>query len=617
MSNLQNNATVLKSSSEIIISKNDSETGNSLSDLIDSVGSVNLVGSLSVSKDSLIASNNSLCPEIKRGVKQELLSNFSKFNIINKNLDYSIFSLEQISKNENWKNKVYKIRKINNDKNNFIRSIIFSYLENIILNNEYIILKEFIIKSNEIQDIKNKEKIIHILYIILDYLEKGGKIMDAYIIFLKAFFCVNEFDYDLNLLVRKLVYKYEAINQNKSLRVEQTKKLSKSLPEKYNKDNNGITQSLDNFHNDLINIDYEIPYNEIYCKIIPYIFKKNLNIIEVNSEKKKDNSEQIKEIKYKYNENNNNSLNLIYLKKDNSFNIYYSKDYYKKFENYFKLSNNKICKKCKKIYESEKYNYNMCDKCLLDEINPYLFIQYMGFRESNKNDIYDLTKSKRKKMIDYISKRPAQFSFIEGQNKPFGEIITQTNFDILDLIEKTKQRLCVVCKKDITKKNNKDIFSLPCKCNICSLKCLEEYFKSISEKNDYVLYNNEKVIRPMSECFCGYGYKLKVFNELKKLAEKINRKDFLDIIDKTIESNLIYKCALCRKNYDKTNKFLNLKLKDEKDHLFCENCAKEKKININEEKKNDNLIEFFCKFCESKHYIKSWEIAEESNCIVF
>ena len=274
MSNLQNNATVLKSSSEIIISKNDSETGNSLSDLIDSVGSVNLVGSLSVSKDSLIASNNSLCPEIKRGVKQELLSNFSKFNIINKNLDYSIFSLEQISKNENWKNKVYKIRKINNDKNNFIRSIIFSYLENIILNNEYIILKEFIIKSNEIQDIKNKEKIIHILYIILDYLEKGGKIMDAYIIFLKAFFCVNEFDYDLNLLVRKLVYKYEAINQNKSLRVEQTKKLSKSLPEKYNKDNNGITQSLDNFHNDLINIDYEIPYNEIYCKIIPYIQKE-------------------------------------------------------------------------------------------------------------------------------------------------------------------------------------------------------------------------------------------------------------------------------------------------------------------------------------------------------
>ena len=199
MSNLQNNATVLKSSSEIIISKNDSEIGNSLPDLIDSVGSVNLVGSLSVSKDSLIASNNSLLPEIKRGVKQELLSNFSRFNIINKNLDYSIFSLEQINKNENWKNKVYKIRKINNDKNNFIRSIIFCFLENIILNNESIILKEFIIKSNEIQDIKNKEKIIHILYIILEYLEKGGKIMDAYIIFLKAFFFVNEFDYDLNL----------------------------------------------------------------------------------------------------------------------------------------------------------------------------------------------------------------------------------------------------------------------------------------------------------------------------------------------------------------------------------------------------------------------------------
>ena len=90
-----------------------------------------------------------------------------------------------------------------------------------------------------------------------------------------------------------------------------------------------------------------------------------------------------------------------------------------------------------------------------------------------------------------------------------------------------------------------------------------------------------------------------------KIYDKIEKKQ--------INTYFLYKIVLVHFK----QLILQIKLKDEKDHLFCENCAKEKKISINEEKKNDNLIEFFCKFCESKHYIKSWEIAEESNCIIF
>ena len=163
MSQLPTNATVLKSSSEIIISQHNSEIGNSYPEVVGSVGSINIIAPLS--KNSLNISNNTLLPEIRKDLKEKLLSMFSEYNIVssNLNLDYTFFSFDEISRNESWKNKIYKIRRIKKDNNNFIRSIIFSFLENIILNNDINILKEFIIKSNEIQDIKNKEKLIHIL----------------------------------------------------------------------------------------------------------------------------------------------------------------------------------------------------------------------------------------------------------------------------------------------------------------------------------------------------------------------------------------------------------------------------------------------------------------------
>ena len=617
MSQLPTNATVLPSS-DIIISQNDSEIRNSYPEVAGSGGSIFIVGSQPVSINSLNISNNTLLPEIRKDLKEKLLSMFSEYNIVssNLNLDYTFFSFDEISRNESWKNKIYKIRRIKRDNNNFIRSIIFSFLENIILNNDKSILKEFIIKSNEIQDIKNKEKLIHILYIIYELLKDNT--MDAYIIFLKVFLFFKEFENDLNLLVRKLIYKYGVVNQNKSLKDEEANKLSKSLPDKNNNNNKEITQSYDGFRNDLIYLDYEVPYNEMYSKIIPYIFKCDLNIIEYNPDDKKSNSEQLKEIKYKYNESNNSGLNLIYFKKEKYFNIYYSKDYFQKNDNYFKLTNNNTCKKNNLINDSEKTKDNKKDKSILDEINEYLYIQYIAFREENATNTDDLTRNRKRKIIDYISKQPCQFSFIKDKNKTLGEVIIQAGFNISDLIEKIKQRICLVCTKDITNKNNNEIFSLPCKCNICSLECLKLYFKSILEKNELRLNKNgDEIVDPMSECYCGYCYKLKGFNEFKNLAKKINNKDFLNIINEAIANNQKWKCLLCRKNFNKTNKFLCLKINDENVHLLCEKCCKEKKININEEKKKEVSIELFCKFCEKKHDIKSLEFVEESNCIIF
>ena len=609
MSKLQSNAVPLKSSSEVIISQNNSEFSNSLQDVVRSGGSINIVGSMTESISSSInhSLNKSLL-QMKKELKDNLISEFSKLNICINNEDFTFYSIEEISRKEIWKDKIYRIRRMKKDKNNLIRSIAFCFLENIILNNDVISLKEFIFKFNEISGLENKEKTKHILLIILDYLEQEKNVMEAYNILLKSFLYIDKFDFNIIFFVRKWIYNYIAINQNNSLNDEEPKKISESLPEKYDQDKNGNIQLLDNFYKDLMNMEYELPYNEIYSKVIPYIFKYDLSIIEYKKEY------NTKEIKYKYKENNNSCLNLIYLEKEKYLNVYYTKDFYEKSKIYFKVMGNKSCIKCRGLYNSEKNKYKICDKCLLEEISHNIYNYYLNFRINYKSR--DLTKNNTKKIINIISKKPFQSDYIKEKNISLGEIIVLNGFDILQLVQKTIQNSCLVCIMELDLKNNNGIFSLPCKCNFCSLVCFEKYIESIKKKNNEVLYDDEKVILPMHECYCGYSYKLKDFNELKKLLERANKKDDIYIINEAIDNNLIWKCIFCKKNFNKKDHFLNLQIKDVKDHLLCENCGILINININEEKNTNDLIEIFCEFCGTNHKIESWKIAKGDECII-
>ena len=599
---IQCNATLVEStSSDVVISKGPSEIGNSnsLNELYGS-GSLNIVGSVSISETKSSLGNSFLNHSLQsnKELKESLINKFSTLNINdnnNNNLGYDFFSLKEIKENKNWNNKIFQIRKIKKDKNSFTRSIIFCFLEKLVLNEDIITLKEFIFKLNEIAELEKKEIIINTFVIILEYLQQENKQIDAYKTLLKAFYYFNEFDFGLNFFVRKLIYNYLSKSQNKNLN---DKKIS------------GSAELLEKLNKDLLNMDYEIPYNEIYSKVIPYIFKYDLDMILYNSDKKNNITEQLKEMRYKYKENNNSCINIIYFEKEKNFYIYYPNDFYQKFNNYLNIISNKKCKKCGSIFDSQNNKNNLCSKCSIEEINEYLYHSYLNFPKNNK--IEDLTKSNIKKIKNYISKYSIGSDFIKDY-KSLEEIISENCFDIKQLIKETIEKLCIVCRQNVTK--NK-FFTLPCKCKFCSWVCLEKYIKSIKEKNEEVLFNDEKVILPMSECFCGYQYKLKDFNELKISLEKINKKDYWYIIDETIDNNLFLKCISCRKNFDKKNKFINLYLKDQKNHLLCENCCKGKKIDINDGNNNKELIEIFCEFCLVKHYIKSWDIAGESNCII-
>ena len=257
--------------------------------------------------------DNTIIPIINQQFKEDLISNFSKFNIkdyLEHYSDYTLDMIEEIKDKEIWRNKVYKIREIKNDSNSFMRSIMFFYLENIILNKDIDSMKKFMIQFNEIVSIfqseNNKEKIIHILYILLDCLNEGN-IDKAYNFLLKSFLFISEFDFSLNYFMRKLISDYISHNKNAYLSEEEPVKIIELIPQKYKTNQNGNIQLLDEFLKDLINMECKIPNNEIYSKIIPYIFHYDLSVIIYDR-----NNKEINEIKYKYKANNNLILNLIY-----------------------------------------------------------------------------------------------------------------------------------------------------------------------------------------------------------------------------------------------------------------------------------------------------------------
>ena len=572
---INENIKSINSSGEVRITN--SSFGNStLSEIKGSKGSINVVLSSSSISDFL-------------DFNEQIISEFSKYDIkehIKINLNYCLQSIGSIKHNPSLYNKIYKIRNIGKDKNNFINCVIFSYLENLVLNKNIDGIKELINKINEIKltfdniNEQNKKKIIDILYILISYLTQENK-DKAYMILLKSFIFLEDFILFFNYFTRKLIYDYITKNLNNSLSPEEPKKIFELLPNQYNQDKNGIQQLL----NDLMNKNFEISYNEIYSKVIPYIFHLDLVIIVY-----KENNTDIKEIKYKY--NGNDSLNLIYFEKEKYFSIFYSKDFYQKFITFLNIVS-PGCSKCNIIME-QKNNFNLCDNCLLKAVEDILYINYLNYLE--KKDINKFTESHIKKIIKRLSECPCE---INNKNIEIKELINEQGLDINKLFSKIKQKICLICRNNI---NNNNAITLPCECKFCSQKCLDIYMKEIEQRNEYVNDHGLRVIIPMSECFCGYQYKLQDFNNLKNELEHYNNKEYIAIIETAIENNLKIRCILCNKLFNNVDKFITLKLKDEKEHLICKKCSMMNNINL-----ENNNEEFFCPFCNKNHHIKSWD----------
>ena len=535
--------------------------------------------------------------EINEKIISELLTYDIK-EYINNNSNYCFYSISNNKQNHDIYNKIYKIRNIEKDKNNFIRCIIFSYLENLVLNNNNNSLKEFgekintkelIYEKNSMINDENKKRVIDILNIIISNLIKNN-IDNAYTILLKSFIFIKEFSVFLNYLTRKLIYDFIIKNKNNFLSVDEPKKIFELLPEKYMQNNNGNESSFNNFLKDLIDMNFEIPHNEIYSKVIPYIFEIDLNVRVLYNKNFSDENE----IKYKYKGNDN--LSLIYNEKGKYFSINYPKNYYQKFEKYLSIVS-QVCKQCKNIVETNNI-FKLCEKCLFNsiEVDNQIYTFYLDYR--SKNIIEKFTENNINKIIKAL---PDFFFNIDNKKVTLNKLLL-----------KIIQKVCLICNNEVDNKK-KDIITLPCNCKICS-KCFNIYMEEIKQRNEEVSVDEQNVVLPMSECFCGYKYKLKDFNKFKEEIEKCGYNEYLNKIEKAIENNLMSRCIFCHKYLNKVDRFLRLNVKDEYDHLICKDCSLKKNINL----ENDDNKVFQCPFCNKKHLIKSWnDFSGFSDCVIF
>ena len=305
------------STSTVKFNSTDSFMNNSSLSEIKQDISINIV-------DNSLSSNPPLSLKIETIISDLLKKDIREY--INNNMNYIFQSIGSIKHNTDKYNKIFQIRLIEKNKNNFILCIIFNFLENLILNKNIDDINDLIGKINEIEikeinndniNDENKKLILEILKDIKSDL-KENRIDKAYNCFIKAFIFLNEFKIFFNYFTRKLIYDYIYKNINNNLSAEEPIKIFDLLPEKYKQDKNG-NYILVNFKKDIMEMNFEKAHNEIYSKVIPYIFKMDLNIIVYNK-----NNNDIKTIKYKYKENNSLSLNLIYFETEKYFNIYYS-----------------------------------------------------------------------------------------------------------------------------------------------------------------------------------------------------------------------------------------------------------------------------------------------------
>ena len=578
-----------------------------------------------------------------------------------------------IEDREKLKSYIYKFRSVLGDGDCFYRGFIFSFLENIILTNNIMLMKELLILFHEKINPKNdliKDKdyllILHqmnfeivtsILYILINQMESD--IEKAYKSLLKVFLYCPDFDFGIIYFTRYLIYEFIAANQDKIYSREFQLEVGCLLPEDYIIDKGDKNDYLFEDYFSLQLMQTKTFAEKIVLYIAPFVFNTNMNILiydfGINGA-----SSSIQE-KLFLSDNDTSSqiqINLIFRK--SHYDIYYKINYYEEFKSYFNIlknikediqvingnflkqkeeddknlhdkieqniDNNKnlpICLECKK--QSYKLNefFCLCDNCLLNNLKTSLLTAYMGFIQEKSNMI------KGKEKLNYLLRKTVFNSEVQGM-VPIQTALNNTEFKFEDIFLDVRIKLCIYCGENLKSKDDYFI-KFPCDCRICSQSCFFNYVEilkqilNLYEKTEpyvYVKYIN------YLECFCGYFYHtndvLYMINELEKRKLEEQKKVYQDYIKYV----WIWKCMICLSPFkskymyyrvfldtDEIGKKIDTKLlKSKKDlkHLLCGSCRQ--KLN-----KDEKIIP--CKICEFDHKVKNIvevdEFNEEDSCSVF
>ena len=576
-----------------------------------------------------------LINEIEENKLNELFKNVNKsekYNILKTmclNNDFDYYDEIPISEGkffeEEFEFKLYR-NVLCNDGNGLLRTFIFSYFENLILNKnikKFINLSYFLImKINskflygnidfEIEEIKIFLKIIY------DYL-KENNIELAYLSFFNAFIQNSNFEYGLIKFCKIMISNFIKTNYN-FFNIENIKNL---VHKKYIYNNKIL--DVNNYLAEIVEImDFEGDYLIFY--ILPLIFDVNINFYVKNNHNNK-----YKKFTFYNTISNNKNINEINLLFSFSYyKILYSKEFYKKNFNFLpfieneennnkiiKLNNDskKLCENCKKIpefyYEINKKIESICENCLKNQIKNCIKKRIKYFKEDQffNQEFYcseiPLTNATQNNIYLFNN----NIILILNNNDGISEFIRN---------EIATEFKCCLCKNDFYnffnsnyKNNNENnnnenkinlneinfstklAITFQCGCIFCS-DCVRNLILE-QTKNRIILNKFEEKNEPINFiCKNCKKEKLNLNNEIKNL---FNIKKLKILVNERLINLMNKNCCFCGKN---KNFECNFNIKN-KNHNLCAECKNnlDKQLKLNA--KRSYQTTFKCVFCDEEH----------------
>ena len=466
------------------------------------------------------------------------------------------------------KRVMYFWRAMAREGNCFYRSVIFSWLEYLIFNKKINILKIFMTnlylkfdQSNtklknlptqiKKQFLSSEKSIaLTILEIIINFLSEDN-IKDAYTTLIKAFNVTRVFDRVMIFYLRYLIYEFISDNQNKLFSKKFPIFLGNLLSEEYETIEGKFLYEkyyIDNL------LKFFTCVDKLAIFIIPFILKVNLNIVFYHLGKDGGIESKFFSCDLPNKDKTLDTINLLYRK--GHYDVFYSYDYYDKFDYLFKLYSvlepgfreDYFILDQKDIYKQEK---------ILNKISPY-----------TDNESIILCRAELNKQKDKLkNKENMEKKINEENNNKFIKVIND------GINNNNHDKKCFICQKEIQKDDKIEILPCSCKINFCSddcknyyYKCLCAFFKSMEFKINLkcgrcgkiinrikfienLNYQNEDVRKALKNKMLEF-YKLYCMNCLNPVGE--------------MGTTIRCKCPQLNKLLD-TKKF---------DHNLCEKCIK-------------------------------------------
>jgi hypothetical protein len=525
-----------------------------------------------------------------------------------------------------------------------------------------------ILNQKEILSI-NKNLILKILYIMYEILDQNNvnSKEKAYEILIKCFLFCEAFDQGMVMYFRYKIYEFIKLNKNNTYTKDFSVKLGNLLPGEYETEYGDFLYDKF-FEEQLMKMDTDAEKIVIYLtpfvlkinvKILIYEFDKDSNVLirdfpcyldnrqNVNLLYRKTHYDLIYEMKYfekftkelcyyvNLEENlrvvkngvlekirkggNIVSSNINPLMASNSINKNLNISEFNKQDEYNFPSQSQddgafpVCISCNNSYLHQPNILGLCLNCLNTELSNNIMANYLIFINECLAEYEDGNEQNIPKIFHEIF-NTRQYSFYD---KPMAlsRLASFSNKSLKDYIKEAKNKICVICTRNLNTSDNSNLFKLPCNCVICCKECLKMYFSLVFDK--------KKLERNGALCICGYQYNNQDYKSIYAYLDKNKYKEMKKILESFVVASISRICVGgCMEDYRYSQKeFHALRLRDPeltkiykiKDfkHVICEECYHNRKI------KEKETLE--CVLCNSTHKvekIKKYMSGQDDECII-